>query len=388
MNQVKKLLSAAILALTFSACQKNTQGLESGEALSQEAVAENSSSSHGYYGSRGNVYTLSNQVNGNEVLVYRRSADGELTYQASFATGGKGTGGGLGNQGAVIVSEDEKLLLAINAGSNTISSFRISGNSLRLLNTVSSGGVTPVSITQHDNLVYVLNAGGEGNIAGFRILYGGRLSPVPYSKRPLSSKTAGAAQISFVNDGRVLVVTEKATNKIITYTVNHAGLPGSFHSITSSTPTPFGFAVRGFGNIIVSEAAGGAPGASVLSSYRIQPNGNINLVEGSVSAGQTAACWVVVTDNGKFAYTTNTANNNISSFRMSSGGALDVLGSIAATTDAGPIDAGLSRNSQFLYVLNGGSGSINSFKVNNNGSLSAVQTVTGLRAGTNGLAVK
>lgn len=388
MNHVKKLVSVVILAMTFTACQKEKQALEPNEELSAEAAAESSSNSHSNSGSRGAVYTLSNQVSGNKVMVYRRASDGELSLHAAFPTGGKGTGGGLGNQGAVILTEDEKILLAVNAGSNTISSFKILGNNLRLISTVHSGGVTPISITQHDNLVYVLNADGDGNIAGFRIHYDGRLSRIPGSKRPLSSKTAGAAQISFVNDGKVLVVTEKATNKIITYTVNYYGVPGAFHSITSATPTPFGFAVRGFGNIIVSEAAGGAPGASVLSSYRIHPNGNINLLEGTVSAGQTAACWVVVTDNKKFAYTTNTASNNISSFSVRSGGALDVLSSIAATTETGPIDAGLSRDSRFLYVLNSGSGSIGGYSVNSSGGLSSVQVVSGLPAGANGLAVK
>lgn len=388
MKNSQKLIAVAIMALSLTACQKEKQLLQSNEELSKEETTESARNSHDNNGSRGHVYTLSNQVSSNKVMVYRRANDGELTFHAAYPTGGKGTGGGLGNQGALILTEDNDMLLAVNAGSNTISSFKISGNHLSLVSTVHSKGTVPISITQHDNLVYVLNAGDNGNISGFRIHDNGRLSPIPYSTRPLSSNTAGAAQISFVNDGKALVITEKATNKIITYTINHFGTPGAFHSITSATATPFGFAVRGYGNIIVSEAAGGAPGASVLSSYRVHPNGSISLVEGTVSAGQTAACWVVVTENKKYAYTTNTGSNNISSFRVGFGGAPDVLSSIAATSGTGPIDADLSENSKYLYVLNSGSSSISAYSVSNTGSLDNVQTVTDLPAGTNGLAAK
>ncbi|MEO5562474.1 MAG: beta-propeller fold lactonase family protein [Chitinophagaceae bacterium] len=387
MKHLQKIMGVAIAALCFTACQKDIKPVLPTEELLTEETTESARNSHDNNGFAGHVYTLSNQASSNKVIAYRRANDGELTFQAAYSTGGKGTGGGLGNQGALILAGDD-MMLAVNAGSNTISSLKISGNQVKLISVVHSGGIMPISITKHDDLVYVLNAGGNGNISGFRIHGNGRLTPIPYSKKPLSSNSAGPAQISFVNEGKVLVITEKATNKIITYTINHFGMPGVFHSITSSTATPFGFAVRGYGNIIVSEAAGGAPGASVLSSYRVTPNGHINLVEGSVSAGQTAACWVVITDNKKYAYTTNTGSNNISSYQAIQGGGLDVLNSIAATSGAGPVDAALSESSKYLYVLNSGGNGISAYSVSHTGSLSSVQTVTGLPAGANGLAAK
>ena len=278
---------------------------------------------------------------------------------------------------------------AVNAGSNTISSFKITGNGLNLKSTVGSGGMQPVSITEEDGVVYVLNAGGTGNISGFKLGNNDKLTAIPNTTRPLSSSAAGAAQVSFVRNGKVLVVTEKATNKIITYTVNEWGVPGAMHSITSSNPTPFGFAPGRFGNIYVSEAVGGAPGASTLSSYHVNNSGVITLVDGPVGAGQSAACWVVLTGNGKYAYATNTASNNISSFSVHQySGNLTVLSAIAATTPVGPIDAALSDKSKYLYVLNAGSHSISAFAVAGNGSLSNVQTVPGLPVGANGLAAR
>ncbi len=216
-----------------------------------------------------------------------------------------------------------------------------------------------------------------------------KLQAIPHSTRPLSAVNAGAAQISFINNGKVLVITEKATNKITTYTVNEWGIPGAMHTHTSAKPTPFGFAVGRHGNIFVSEAVGGAPGASVLTSYNISNNGAITLADGPVGAGQSAACWVVITRNEKYAFTTNTASDNLSTFNVNtSTGSISVLHAIAATTAIGPIDAALNNNSKFLYVLNSGSNSIGVYAVADNGSLSSVQTLPGVPAGATGLAAK
>jgi 6-phosphogluconolactonase (cycloisomerase 2 family) len=390
--QLTTTVWALLLSLFFTACQKNTKELPLKEESESEEFESTSSggNNHNSWNSPGHVYTISNDADGNEVLDYRRAANGILTFEASYSTGGNGSGGGLGNQGAVIFADENEVLLAVNAGSNSVSSFKIKNNGLQLRSTVNSGGMTPVSIAVHEDIVYVLNAGGNGTISGFRLLNNDKLQPIPNSTRPLSvAATTGPAQISFVRGGRVLVITEKATNTITTYTVNEWGVPGARHTITSSSPTPFGFATGRLGNIFVSEAVGGAPGASVLSSYRVHHNGSISLVDGSVGAGQSAACWVVITNNGKFAYVTNTNSNNITTFGVNVfNGNINISEAISATTEAGPIDAALSRNSRFLYVLNGVAHSIQGFAVAANGSLSPVQTVSGLPAAANGLAAR
>jgi 6-phosphogluconolactonase (cycloisomerase 2 family) len=373
-----------MIPFAFISCQKNIKDEIKNTSLSSSegnAISERGNENKGF------VYTLSNQTSGNEVLVYRRSSNGSLTYSSSISAGGTGTGGGLGNQGAVIIADDGDVLLAVNPGSNTVSSFLITGNGLNLKSTVSSGGTTPISIAQYDDLVYVLNAGGAGNISGFWLGSNDKLTPIPNSSRPLSSMASGAAQVSFVRDGKVLVITEKATNKIITYTLNSSGLPETMHSITAASPTPFGFAAGGFGNIYVSEAVGGAPNASNVSSYQVAMDGSIALIDGPVATGQSAACWVVLTDDGKYIYTTNTASNTISSYNVQQmSGDISLLQSIAGTTQMGPIDAALTDNSKYLYTLNAGGHSISVFSVANNGSIAPLQTVTGLPAGASGLA--
>ena len=386
MKQSKLSLAAVFCLTVFAGCKKDA-GLsdqQKGEGNLDKNIAGIVLAERGASG--GHVYTLSNETSGNKVLEYKRGADGKLNFSTAYNTGGNGSGGGLGNQGAIIISGENEVLLAVNAGSNSIAAFKITGSGLQLESTVASNGIKPVSITQHGNFVFVLNAGGDGNISGFR-LDNGKLEPISNSTRPLSSSASGAAEVAFVNDGNDLAITEKATNKIITYTVSGDGIPGAMHSITSANPTPFGFAVGRNGNIFVSEAAGGAAKASAVSSYHIGYSGEISLVTGPVSTNQTAACWVVLTTNGKYAYATNTASNTISSYSTGNSGSLGLSASVAASTDAGPIDAALSKNSKYLYVLNGVGHSISVYSVSNEGALSAVQTVTGLVPGDTGLAV-
>lgn len=385
-SQLKIAVWATAMSLFFSACQKESAQSTITDETKPEA-SSNALRNEEKENEVGKVYTLDNQVSGNKVMSFNRSSDGLLTFSASYATGGNGTGGGLGNQGAIMLADEGEILLAVNPGSNSVSSFKVNDNGLSLKSTVNSGGMRPISIAQHEEIVSVLNGGGTNNISGFKLEDNGMLQAIPNSTRPLSAASTGPAQISFVNDGKVLVVTEKGTNKIITYTVNSSGIPGMMHSITSSSPTPFGFAVRN-DNIFVSEAVGGAPGASVLSSYKINHNGVITLADGSVGAWQSAACWVVITNNGKYAYTTNTASNNISNFGISNTTKITVQEAIAATTEAGPIDAALSNNSKFLFVLNGAAHSIQSFKVAGNGTLTALQTIPGLPVGATGLVSK
>lgn len=388
MKQVKIIPAIFLAMASFTACQKDTRQANQPEAAVPESAEERSSRENSG-NNRGHVYTLSNETTGNKVLDYARAGDGTLTLAGMYDAGGNGSGGGLGNQGAVILADDDEILIAVNAGSNTISSFKVTGSGLNLKSTVPSGGMRPVSVTEHDGIVYVLNAGGTGNISGFRLGNNDKLTPIPHSTRPLSSSAAGAAQVSFVRNGRVLVVTEKATNKIITYRVNEWGIPGAMHSITSSNPTPFGFAAGRFGNIYVSEAAGGAPGASTVSSYHVSFDGSITLADGPVSAGQSAACWVVLSRDGRFAYTTNTASNNISSFTVQPyNGNLSVLNAVAAATQMGPIDADISSNSKFLYVLNAGSHSIGAYQISNSGGLTSIQNTGGLPNSANGLAAR
>jgi 6-phosphogluconolactonase len=337
-------------------------------------------------GGAGVVYTQTNAPGGNEVLVFVRSADGSLTAAGSVATGGNGTGSGLGDQGSLALGQGGRLLFVANAGSDEISSFRTHGRGLELVDTVASGGDLPVSVTVHRDLLYVLNAGAPGNITGFRVGSHGGLTPIPGSTRPLSAPAVDPAQVSFDPKGEVLAVTEKATNLVDTYTLGPGGIAAGPATHPSSGMTPFGFAFDPRGRLIVSEAFGGA--ASALSSYDVGSNGSLAVISPSVFApGQQAACWVVVNNNGRFAYETNTGSGTVSTYSIGNDGSLSVAAAVAGTTGGSPIDAALTRNSRYLYVLNASLNKIDAFLARSDGSLTSLPGagVTGLPAGTNGL---
>ncbi|MGH2554304.1 MAG: lactonase family protein [Actinomycetota bacterium] len=328
----------------------------------------------------GAVYAMTNDASGNEVVVYDRKQNGSLTLVGSVGTGGLGTGAGLGSQGALTLSPNAKWLFAVNAGSNDISQFSVHPDGgLSLVDVESSGGETPVSVTFHSRLLYVLNAGSD-SISGFLVNRSG-LSPLPGSTRPLSGAGTGGAQVEFSPAGDLLVVTEKATNIIDTYTVGEDGLPSGPQTHPSEGQTPFGFAFRRR-HLIVSEAFGGAPGASALSSYFAARSGDLTPISSSVPDGQTAACWVVIA-KGRFAYTTNTGSNNISSYTIGRHGELTLLDPMAGVTGGAPTDAALSRGDRFLYALNSMDGTISWFRVRANGSLlGPVSRVGGLPPGS------
>lgn len=333
------------------------------------------------------VYTMSNATSGNTVLAFEHRGD-TLTPAGSFPTQGTGSGSGLGNQGAIALSDDGETLFVVNAGSNEVSVFHVDDNGLTLTDKVGSGGVRPISIAVHEDWVYVLNAGGTGNIAGFELTSRDRLKPIPGSTRPLSGPATAPAQIEFNPEGDMLVVTEKATQIIDTYTVDEDGVAAGPVSQPSSGVTPFGFSFNKRGVLIVAEAFGGTANASAVSSYALR-NGALALRSGSVPNFQTAACWIVVTKNGKVAYTSNTGSNNISSYRVGRDGTLSLLEAVAVSTGAAPIDMALNRNSKFLYVLNATARSIDVFRVDRrSGQLTSLTSVSGLPAGVNGLVAR
>jgi 6-phosphogluconolactonase len=348
----------------------------------------------------GAVYVLTNQTN-NSVAVFRRNAKGMLTSAGEFPTGGAGnptpqppdpTTDPLASQGALLIGRGNQFLYAVNAGSNQISVLRIRKNSLDVVDVVDSGGIRPISLALHDDLLYVLNEGGTPNISGFEIEEDGTLTPLAGSTQPLIGGVAGdPAQIGFSHDGELLVVTEKSGNRINTYTVNDDGLPSAPIDNASNGTTPFGFAFNNADTLVVSEAFGGALNQSAASSYSASDAGILSVISGSVPNSQTASCWVVITNNGKLAFVSNTASGTISSYFINPGnGSLALLNGTAANTGMGsaPIDMTLSVNSRILFVHLAGTQQVASFRIGGNGSLTLVDTAGGLPMGAQGIAAK
>src|SRR6266550_2211462 len=308
----------------------------------------------------GAVYVLTNQV-ANMVAVFSHDAFGRLTPAGEFSTGGAGdpvpqgtdpATDPLASQGALILDQGNQFLFAVNAGSNQISVLRVGNNELTLVGVFDSGGIRPISLTLHQDLLYVLNEGGTPNITGFTVEEDGALTPLAGSTQPLIGDTAAdPAQVGFNGDGTVLVVTEKAGNRIDTYTIDENGLASAPMDNTSNGMTPFGFSFNNQDTLIVSEAFGGTPNQAAASSYSASDDGILSVISGSVPTSQTASCWVVTTNNGKTAFVSNTGSSTISSYDIApSGGTLTLIDAVAEDTGANsaPIDMALNNSSHFL----------------------------------------
>jgi 6-phosphogluconolactonase len=340
----------------------------------------------------GALYTMDNATNGNQVVVFARDEDGSITNIGSIATGGTGTGAGLPSQNSVLLSPDGFWLFVCNAGSDQISVFALVPDGPVLTDTVASGGQMPISLTLRQNLLYVLNAGGyqggTDNITGF-VFEWGKLRPLPASTLTLSASNTEPAQVSFSQDGQALIVTEQATSLIDTF-VFGKGSAVDHKTFKSAGVQPFGFDVGWKDRVFVSEAVGGMPNASSASSYDLNRDGDLEVISGAVPTHQTAACWLKVSQDGRFAYTANAGSGTISGFQIAHDGSLELLNPSGVTgvtgTGSHPTDMAQSQDGRFLYSLNNGNGTISAFVVKPDGSLEPIAGATGLPTSSAGLA--
>ena len=342
----------------------------------------------------GAVFVMTNSVDKNEIIAFRRNDDGTLQQTRTFETEGRGSGGNvdpLGSQGSLVLSQDRSHLFAVNAGSGELSVFRVQGDLLSLEAKVISGGSEPVAVTQHADLVYVVNAGGNSNVVGFHWQYG-KLTEIPNSTRFLSTSNSVPGSIAFSPDGKFVAVTEKQTSKLDVFRVQADGTLSPVVVTPSSGPGEFAISFAPNGAAMVSETgpAGGVD-ASALSSYALLASGSLSPITTSVPTLGAATCWQVATPDGRFVYTSNAGTATVSGFSIGANGSLTPLpGTIQGANPSGAtnIDVTISSNSKFLYTLNAGNGTIGIFAIHNDGTLTSLGSADGLAAagGFNGIA--
>jgi 6-phosphogluconolactonase (cycloisomerase 2 family) len=376
----------------------------------------------------GAVYTSSNDPSGNAVIVYSRNANGTITQTGSVPTGGTGIAMEppfgfpiVDSAGAMNLTPDGRLLFVVNAGDNSISSFRITSSGPKLVSHVPSGGTLPISVTTHGNVLYTVNEE-SSNIAGWWFSSTGVLTPIPGSSQSLSTAfpTTVAAQIGFSPNGSQLVVTERglpaANGNIDTFAVNWHGVAGPAVGHVAPTPNPFGFAFDGPKNLLVSDAgfvetpSGTEPNpgdpaqfTGSTDSFSLHPSGNL-VFKGSYPSGGRAACWVAVSKDGRYAFVSNTlggpagtpagvftGTDAISTYAVSPHGRLTLLGQ-TASGQGFPGEVVLSSDGRYLYMLEpfimGGPSHIDVYRIGSGGSLTHIQaTPNDLPNGVSGLGV-
>lgn len=371
---------------------KSNRGLAAVAALVALSLAAASHAAQEDVNTGHAVFFMTNSAETNEVVAYARNPYGTLYGAKHFATGGRGSGGKgdpLGSQGSLTLSQDHRWLFAANAGSGTLSVFRIVDSLLVLTDQVATGGAEPTSVTQHGNLVYVLNAAGSSSVSGFAFS-GGHLAPIPNSQQFLSANGANPGSVSFSSDGRFLLATEKTGNNVDVFAVQP---DGTLSAVTvNPSAGPGAFAVNSAPNdvALVSETGSGGT-TSAISSYHIGANGTLTTLSASVPTLGAANCWNAITPDGRFVYVSNAGSSTIAGFAVGATGSLTPLpGTIVGTNPAGSgnLDIAISADSKFLYTLNFAGGTIGVFAINADGSLTNLGTVGGLPAGSslNGIA--
>jgi len=338
------------------------------------------------------VFVESDQLGANTVLSYTRGTDGSLSYVATYPTGGAGAAAAgaaadpLASQGGLGLVDNGRELIATNPGSNTVSVFAVTGAYLRLVQQVASGGSFPVSITSHNDLVTVLNAGGAGSISEYQ-LRGEHLVAIAGQVRPLGLANTtppdfvhGAGQVGYSPDGRFLVVTTKhSSDSFEVFAIGHDGALSASATITAATnPVPFAFNFDSHGHVVAAEASN-----SSVSTYAINADGTLSAL-GTVSDGAKALCWIA-TAQGYF-FGSNAGSATVSSF-ADAGAAPTLLAAVAASTHPGTTDAAASPDGQFLYVESGGSGALDAFAVGTGGTLTPIETLWNLPKPFEGIAV-
>ena len=327
------------------------------------------------------VFVQTNDPNGNSIAAYARNGNGTLTYAATYATGGKGGRAAgaavdpLASQSSLVYESEHHLLLAPNAGSNTVSVFSVRGDRLRLEQVVASGGPFPASIAIHDNLAFVLDAGLAGYVQGYRIA-GGRLHPIAGSQRSLGLANSNPpaflqspAEVGFTPNGRDLVITMKGNNhgSVDVFGVSDEGQLSSTPTATSVGGNAFAFVFDPEGRLVIVNAAFGN-----LSTYTVNGDGSLSLVSAGAADGQIAACWVTRV-NGNY-YAANAGSGSLSQYTIDEDGTVALEKSPAATGIPGAVD--MAASGHFLYAQSGGSGSVKAFSVNEDGSLTPIGSWT------------
>jgi 6-phosphogluconolactonase len=336
--------------------------------------------------SAGAVYVQTNAAP-NEVIAFRRADDGSLDRIGSVATGGDGDGSPhLQSQGSATLTGDGRHLLVTNSASDDLSVFSVAADgSIELRERVHTGA-TPRSVAERDGLVVVLITG-KPALVSFRLDAEG-IARMEGGEQALAASHADPAQVAFSPDGSMVVITERATDSIVTYEVAPEGTFGASSEVASEGPTPYGFAFTSGGTLIVTEAFGAEKGAAAASSYAIV-DGSLVARTSSVGNGRSEICWAVVTPDDRFAFTTNFADGAVSRYAIAADGSLsleDATAGISVDGTPGLRDEDLSSDGRFLYAIDADGGRIYGWSVDAEGSLEPVGSWGGVPATVAGLA--
>ncbi len=390
------------VALIIAAALAGTQ------AIARESRAGNSSATV-----VGRLYTETN-AKANQVIVLDRHADGTLAREQAVSTGGAGGAGRRGcktvevcpfvdSEGQIDMIQPRHLLFAVNAGSDTVSSFRVTAHGLKLVDQQPSGGRFPDSVTAKGNLVYVVNTGSL-SVTGFRVSAAGKLTPIRGDNRKLDShaRPGTARQIGLDNRSKLLAVTLLNPAEIETFRVSASGALGAPRKFQTNDTLPFGFVFDSADRMVVTQIHDFSGPHGTVAVYKVTASSGAAKTIDLKPASGFGPCWIVLATGSRFVYVVNTGAGTrtgatIAAYQLSGAGVLtqiqvtSPLKTAAGKPEYERTNALLSSDGRYLYVLVPGRTSSTSrldiYAVRSDGKLTlSGETPSTLAPGISGLA--
>jgi 6-phosphogluconolactonase (cycloisomerase 2 family) len=271
----------------------------------------------------------------------------------------------------VIVNPQHTLLFSANQGSDTIAVYKIQSNGgLQPVpgSPFPSGGKAPSSLGLSGNTLVVSNKAQDGvrdlkneapNYTTFTVSSGGKLTPVPGSTinaKPGSSPTDASVPVR----GGVAFGTEES-GPIRSFSVSQQGVltqaPGSPYDPPPQAFAPgfddskkfaLGVATHPKQNLVYM----GLPTIPALAVFSFDPNnGKLTFVSSTPVQGAYLPCWIQITKDGHWLYTSNADTNNITVFDISNPTKPKQIQTLAYQTPGNPWNIQLSPDDKFLFGI-------------------------------------
>ncbi|KAI0060682.1 hypothetical protein BV25DRAFT_1917512 [Artomyces pyxidatus] len=265
----------------------------------------------------GAVFVQTNGLNGNYILSANIESSGTLSLSRAVYTGGSGShgidtptfgGDPLFSQGSLAISSARNILAVVNAGSDTVSAFRINpfdpSDITPLGKPVATTGQFPTSLAfSGDGSQLCVLTSGKSNGINCYTVYEWGLVPQANSWRsiglnittPPSGPTNTIGHIKFTDDGHHLIAAVKAApaGYLAIWDVAWDGtLSKGFTKVYPAAGGAVPFAVNGIpgkSSVIVADPS---IGADVIDLSNIQTASNNSLNSNLIVPGQGAICWI------------------------------------------------------------------------------------------------
>ena len=388
----------------------------------------------------GHLYMQTNEVE-NGIIHYHRSANGALAEVERVATGGAGSGelspiyhikrpNDFEGAGSVILTPDRRFLFTTNAGDNSVSSFavdkegRVTLLDVKPTGNPTNGGAKSLAYAPSSRTLFVLHTVGPDHLRLMSVDEKGKLTarPEQYSVNTKDWPNRGPTMVVLSPDGKFLVVAT-AFDELPSRKNPDGSLilwiprpDGTLHVIVSNAPDPDGIVVfpvgkdGGLGEPSFYDARGAVPFyiaflhnrpdtfligfgvADGLAMGRIDAEGKINvgpIVKIDTSAGlPSEVCWLAVSPDDRFVFTTNFGYSTMSSFRIDGNGlsiAKDpaspkvkgdgTFRAIDGVVSSGPSDSWLTPDGAYLYQIYGNASKLVGYATQRDGSLKEITNV-------------